>query len=58
MRSQNAFNTKLGKFGFDFHSILAPDLIHDFELGVFKAFFTHLIPILHIAGTVQELNKR
>jgi deoxycytidylate deaminase len=57
---QNAFNTKLGRFGFDFHSILAPDLMHDVELGVFKALLTHLIRILHAEGNalVQELNRQ
>jgi len=34
--------------------------MHDFELGVFKAFFTHLIRILCAEGnaSVQELNRR
>jgi len=32
--------------------------MHDFELGVFKSFFTHLIRILFVAGMVQELNQR
>jgi hypothetical protein len=36
------------------------DLLHEFELGVWKAIFTHLMRILHAIGgnTVQELNKR
>jgi hypothetical protein len=39
------------------------DLMHEFELGVWKALFTHLIRILHAAskssGTLtDELNAR
>jgi hypothetical protein len=36
------------------------DLLHEFELGVWKATFTHLLRILYAAGgdTLQELNKR
>lgn len=37
-----------------------PDLLHEFELGVWKAVFTHLVRILHAAGggTISTLNKR
>jgi hypothetical protein len=39
------------------------DLLHEFELGVWKALFTHLIRILYAAGhgsdkLVVELDKR
>jgi hypothetical protein len=36
------------------------DLLHEFELGVWKATFTHLLRILyaHGDGKIQELNKR
>ena len=36
------------------------DLLHEFELGVWKATFTHLLQILyaHGDGKIQELNKR
>ena len=36
------------------------DLLHEFELGVWKATFTHLIRILFSLGDgkIQELNKR
>jgi hypothetical protein len=36
------------------------DLLHEFELGVWKAIFTHLMRILHAIGgnVVQDLNKR
>ncbi len=40
--------------------MLVPDLLHEFELGVWKAVFTHLLRILYAAGgdTIQELNRR
>jgi hypothetical protein len=42
--------------------MLAVDLMHEFELGVWKALFTHLIRILHAAaphgGLVSKLDKR
>jgi hypothetical protein len=36
------------------------DELHEFELGVWKAKFTHLMRILHAAGgdAVQKLNER
>ena len=36
------------------------DLLHEFELGVWKAIFTHLLRILyaHGDGKIQELNKQ
>jgi hypothetical protein len=36
------------------------DLLHEFELGVWKAVFTHLMRILYAAGgdCIQTLNKR
>ncbi len=57
---QNAFSVKLSKFGFDIFSLLAVDLLHEFELGVWKAIFTHLMRILCAAGgdQVQSLNAR
>lgn len=37
-----------------------PDLLHEFELGVWKATFIHLIRVLYAYGhdTIQALNKR
>jgi hypothetical protein len=36
------------------------DLLHEFELGVWKAIFIHLLRILHAAGgnAIQDLNRR
>lgn len=57
---QNAFSDRLSKFGFDPFKMLVPDFMHEFELGVFKAFFVHLLRILHARGNgaIQELNQR
>lgn len=57
---QNAFSDKLFEHGFDFFQMFVPDLMHDFELGVWKAFFTHLMRILVAYGndTIGELNRR
>ena len=48
--SQNAFSTHLLPFSFNFYSMLVVDLLHEFELGVWKAILTHLICILYAAG--------
>jgi len=57
---QNAFSTRLAKFGFNFFSMFVPDLLHEFELGVWKAIFTHLMRMLYACGdtSIQELNSR
>lgn len=40
--------------------MFAPDLMHEFELGVWKGTFTHLIRLLHSQGddAVQEFDWR
>jgi hypothetical protein len=40
--------------------MFVPDLLHEFELGVWKAVFTHLLRILHACGgdKIQTLNSR
>ena len=40
--------------------MFVPDLLHEFELGVWKAIFTHLMRILFAAGSsgIQTLNWR
>lgn len=51
---------KLYPFGLNYFSLFVPDIMHEFDLGVWKAVFVHLIRILHIVGTsaVDELNER
>lgn len=60
MSLKNAFSEKLSPFGFNLYVMLVVDLLHEFELGVWKAIFTHLLRILHAFGndTLQELNRR
>lgn len=57
---QNTFSDRLEKYGLNFHSLFVVDLLHEFELGVWKATFTHLLRILHAQGgnSIQTLNKR
>lgn len=47
---QNAFSVVLSPFGFDFHRMLTVDLLHEVELGVWKALLMHLIRMLHTCG--------
>ncbi|RPD56887.1 hypothetical protein L227DRAFT_587910 [Lentinus tigrinus ALCF2SS1-6] len=58
--SRSAFSTRLFTFGFDVYQMLVPDPMHEFELGVWKSTFTHLIRVLIAAGgaCVQQLDKR
>ena len=57
---QNAFSSKLAPFGFNMFSMLAVDLMHEVELGVWKAFFIHLLRILDCVneGLKHELDRR
>lgn len=43
---QNAFSRKLSQFGFNFFNMLVVDLMHEVEIGVWKAIFIHLLCIL------------
>ena len=56
---QNAFSDRLGD-GFDLFSLFVVDLMHEFELGVWKALFIHLIRILVALGgtSIQDFNSR
>jgi hypothetical protein len=53
---------KLGVLGFNPHRMLVVDLMHEFELGVWRTTFTHIIRVLYAAvpsgQAVSELNKR
>ncbi|PPQ84255.1 hypothetical protein CVT26_011861, partial [Gymnopilus dilepis] len=59
--TMNAFVERLGE-NFSVSGILVPDLLHEFELGVWKALLTHLIRVLYAAASdgslVAELDKR
>ena len=54
------FSKLLSEFGLDIFAILVPDILHEFELGIWKALFTHLIRILYSRGEdlVHGLNMR
>ncbi|KAF8834345.1 hypothetical protein BDN67DRAFT_992684 [Paxillus ammoniavirescens] len=41
--TKNAFSDRLGHLGFNFYLMLVVDLLHEFELGVWKAIFIHLL---------------
>ena len=41
------FSEKLGPYGSNPFTILVVDLMHEFELGVWKALFAHLLQILN-----------
>ncbi|KAI0374977.1 hypothetical protein BV20DRAFT_1033013 [Pilatotrama ljubarskyi] len=58
--TRNAFSVRLREHGFNFYSLYVPDLMHEFELGVWKSVLTHILRILYAAGgdTIQELNRR
>ena len=51
---------KLGHLGLEPYVMLVVDLLHEFELGMWKAVFTHLICILYAVAPngnlVSELN--
>ncbi|KAF8834488.1 hypothetical protein BDN67DRAFT_992660 [Paxillus ammoniavirescens] len=44
---QNAFSEKLSHMGFDFFVMLVVDLLHELELGVWKAILIHLLRMLN-----------
>ncbi|KAH7920816.1 hypothetical protein BV22DRAFT_1020578, partial [Leucogyrophana mollusca] len=58
--TRNAFSDRLFEFGFNVFKMLVVDLLHEFELGVWKTIFTHLMRILHAHGgnAISDLNKR
>ncbi|KAG2744431.1 hypothetical protein P692DRAFT_20878210 [Suillus brevipes Sb2] len=57
---RSAFSERLAKHGFSMFDMFLVNQLHKFELGAWKAKFTHLLRILHAAGgnTIQDLNKR
>lgn len=58
---QNAFADRLGRT-FPLARMFAPDFMHEFELGVWKSLFTHLVRVLYAAcpdgSAVQKLDAR
>ncbi|KIO28459.1 hypothetical protein M407DRAFT_22354 [Tulasnella calospora MUT 4182] len=58
----NAFSAALHPLSVDFFQFFVPDILHEFDLGVWKAFFTHLVRILGSSSTYRdglaEVDKR
>ncbi|CDO75447.1 hypothetical protein BN946_scf184823.g1 [Trametes cinnabarina] len=57
---QTAFSKRLSPFGVNFYDFFVPDLMHEFELGVWKGTFAHLLRLLDTQGddVVTEFNRR
>lgn len=57
---QNAFSDKLYPLGFNLFVMLVVDLLHEFELGIWKAVFTHLLRMLESEdkSKIHELDHR
>jgi hypothetical protein len=58
--SKNSFSKHLQPLGLDIFQMLVVDILHEFELGVWKAIFTHLLRLLYANGGdgIQKLNER
>ncbi|KAI0308698.1 hypothetical protein OF83DRAFT_1191943, partial [Amylostereum chailletii] len=58
--TENVFSSRLGHLGFNINSILTPDILHDFELGVWKSLFVHLLRLVEYHGPnrLHELDRR
>jgi hypothetical protein len=57
---QNAFSDRLFSVGFNFFSMLLPDVMHEVEIGGWKALFIHLLRILQSIDQrlLVELDRR
>jgi hypothetical protein len=57
---QNAFSDKLMLLGLNMFDMLVVDLMHEVELGVWKAVFIHLLRLLdcHDENLKHELDQR
>ncbi|KAF8057993.1 hypothetical protein FPV67DRAFT_1429294 [Lyophyllum atratum] len=58
--SANAFSKRLSDLDFNLYSMLVVDLLHEFELGVWRALFIQLVRILHAINSllVNEMDRR
>ncbi|KAH6893803.1 hypothetical protein BKA70DRAFT_1534526 [Coprinopsis sp. MPI-PUGE-AT-0042] len=58
---KNAFREHLGSFGFDVYQSLVVDVLHEFEIGVWKTTYIHLLRLLEATGgqdLLSELDER
>ncbi|KAH9922415.1 uncharacterized protein B0H18DRAFT_935413 [Fomitopsis serialis] len=58
--TRSAFSERLSRFGFNHYSMFVPDVMHECELGVWKALLMHLLRILYAEGKerIQTFNQR
>ena len=51
---------RLSEHGVNVYDLFPPDLMHEFELGVWKGTFTHLMRLLEAQGgnALEEFNSR
>ncbi|KAJ3537818.1 hypothetical protein NM688_g6619 [Phlebia brevispora] len=56
----SAFSLRLAPFGVNHYSLFKLDVMHGFELGVWKALFTHILRLLQYYGgtSLTTLNER
>lgn len=47
---QSAFSIRLSKFGANVYELFVPDFMHEWELGVWKAVFVHILQLLVALG--------
>lgn len=59
-RTQSAFSILMWQFGFNFYTLFKCDLMHEFELGVWKMVLIHILRILYAlpADKIQVFNER
>ena len=57
---QGAFSVRFAEHGVNHWQLFAPDIMHEFDLGVWKSLLTHLLRILEAEGStgLQKLNER
>ena len=57
---KSAFSKLFTEFGHNFYELFSPDFMHEFELGVWKNTFHHLMRLLELQGedAVEEFNAR
>lgn len=54
------FSSLLAPFGFNYFAMFTPDLMHEFELGVWRSNFMHILRILYAlpGDGITILNRR
>ena len=57
---KNAFANRLSDLGFEIYDVFSPDLMHDFETGVWKSLLIHLVRLLEAydAKLLREVDRR